>query len=173
MVFKKTSWYTFVAPVMLGAILAGATAEQVTALRHYATPLGTAFQITDDVLDLVGEESATGKVPEGDLWEGKHTLVLMHALRCCRADERAEAHEVLRLPRPGLAATGPTKTADGVGYLRQLIDRLGSIEYARRIALERARRARSALRGTDTWLPPSAHRAFLESLVDFTVERAA
>ena len=166
MVHKKTSWYTFVAPVMLGSILAGASTAQVQALRAYASPLGVAFQVIDDVLDLVGKEASTGKAPEGDLWEGKHTLVMMHALRCCRPDERRHAHEVLRRPRAA-------KTDADVRFLRGLVDRLGSIPYARRFALERAGRARASLRGAECWLPPSVHRGFLEGLVDFTIRRSA
>jgi len=166
MVHKKTAWYTFVAPVMLGSILAGASAAQVEALRAYASPLGVAFQVIDDVLDLVGDEACTGKANEGDLWEGKHTLVMMHALRCCRPDERTMAHDILRRPRS-------EKTVADVRFLRGLVDRLGSIEYARAFALERADRARSRLRGVERFVPPSVHRGFLEGLIDFTVRRSA
>ncbi|MBI4516549.1 MAG: polyprenyl synthetase family protein [Deltaproteobacteria bacterium] len=107
MVFKKTSWYTFIAPTVIGGIVAGATPEHSAALRRFAGLLGVAFQIQDDVLNLTGEGEVYGKEIAGDLWEGKHTLILMHALRTASDTERKRAWRILGkrrpLPAPGTA----------------------------------------------------------------------
>ena len=54
MVYKKTTWYSFIAPVHVGAIAAGASSDRDGRPRRFATQLGIAFQIQDDVLNLVG-----------------------------------------------------------------------------------------------------------------------
>ena len=99
MVHKKTTWYSFLTPVTIGAIVANANPAQLRGLRLFATALGAAFQIQDDVLNLAANPADYGKDILGDLWEGKHTLVLLHALRSATPLERARAHSILRLPR--------------------------------------------------------------------------
>ena len=163
MVYKKSAFYTFVTPVSVGAIAAGAGPERIVPLRRFATQIGVAFQIQDDVLNLAGEESSTGKEAGGDLWEGKHTLILIHALRSALAPERGRALEILRKPRVA-------KTEADVRFLRRLIERHGSVEYAWAAAERRARRAARTL-GACRDVPPSVHRGFLEAVVDYVVTR--
>lgn len=171
MVHKKTGWYTFVAPVVIGGIVAGAGERELAALRRFAALLGLAFQIQDDVLNLVAERAAYGKEIAGDLWEGKHTLILMHAFRAARPSERARMAAILEKARPGTTrGRTPRKSARDVDYLLRMIHRHDSIAHARRIAREYARRAATALERAD-WLPPSVHREFLADLVAFVVER--
>ena len=81
LVHKKTGWYSFIAPAMLGAIIAGFGDHAVEHIGRIFIALGIAFQIQDDVLNLIADEGAYGKDLWGDLWEGKHTLILIHALR--------------------------------------------------------------------------------------------
>jgi geranylgeranyl diphosphate synthase type II len=119
MVHKKTTHYTFITPVVVGAIVAGMKAAQIAPLRLFATALGAAFQIQDDVLNLAGDEDRIGKEVGGDLWEGKHTLVLLHAVRACAEDDRRRATAILRKPRP----TAPSPH-DRMMPLRELVARL-------------------------------------------------
>ncbi len=119
MVHKKTSHYTFITPVVVGAVVAGEVGERLGRLRLFATALGAAFQIQDDVLNLAGDEDRIGKELDGDLWEGKHTLVLLHAVRSCTEAERRRATAVLRKRRPFDGAA-----ADRMMPLRELVDRL-------------------------------------------------
>src|SRR5262249_7522931 len=65
----------------LGAVYAGAAPDVVEALARFGRLVGQAFQIADDLLDLVGEEKATGKSLGTDLEQGKLTLPLIHLLR--------------------------------------------------------------------------------------------
>jgi geranylgeranyl diphosphate synthase, type II len=100
MVHQKTGWYTFITPMLIGALVAGADATTTARLRRFATALGLAFQIQDDVLNLSADEGAYGKEILGDLWEGKHTLILMHAFRSATKTEQKRARAVLARPRP-------------------------------------------------------------------------
>jgi geranylgeranyl diphosphate synthase type II len=129
MVHKKTTWYSFLTPVTIGAIVAGASPAQLRGLRLFATALGAAFQIQDDVLNLAANPAEYGKDILGDLWEGKHTLVLLHALRSATPLERARAHSILRLPR-----RRPPEQGDIEGLIRDLENR-GELSASGRCAL--------------------------------------
>ncbi|HEY1971973.1 MAG TPA: polyprenyl synthetase family protein [Pseudonocardia sp.] len=102
MVELKTSWYSFITPLQAGAVAAGAGAEQLAPLERLGRHLGAAFQITDDLLNLRGDPQDYGKEIGGDLWEGKRTLMLLHALRSASPDEQANAARILGSRRPDL-----------------------------------------------------------------------
>jgi geranylgeranyl diphosphate synthase, type II len=119
MVQRKTTWYTFITPVVVGALVAGASEPEITQLRLFATALGSAFQIQDDVLNLSAEEERYGKEINGDLWEGKRTLILLHALRAASERDRARALGILRKPRPALDAPADSELARELAALRQ------------------------------------------------------
>ncbi len=72
----KTAAYTVERPLQLGAVLAGADPEIVTALRRYGADIGIAFQLRDDLLGVFGDPAVTGKPAGDDLLEGKRTLLL-------------------------------------------------------------------------------------------------
>jgi geranylgeranyl diphosphate synthase type I len=72
----KTGSYTVRGPLAIGAILAGATADQRTALERFAAPLGVAFQLRDDLLGTFGDPRATGKPAGNDLRRGKRTALV-------------------------------------------------------------------------------------------------
>jgi geranylgeranyl diphosphate synthase type II len=172
MVYKKSAWYTFVAPMWIGAIVAHAGAPCIAALRRFAGLLGVAFQIHDDVLNLTAERERYGKEIEGDLWEGKHTAILLHALRAASAADRGRAIRILGRARPDAGgAVGPTKTPADVRFLRRLIDEAGSLDYARGLSRRWAAKARRALRLAEPWMHPSVHGAFLAAVVEFVTDR--
>jgi geranylgeranyl diphosphate synthase type II len=100
MVYKKTSWYSFITPMLVGGIVAGMPAESLATLRRFAALLGIAFQIQDDILNLTAEGDAYGKEIAGDLWEGKHTLIVMHMMRSATERERDCARAILCKSRP-------------------------------------------------------------------------
>jgi geranylgeranyl diphosphate synthase type II len=172
MVYKKTSWYTFVTPLLVAGIVAGSDARGLAALRRFGGLLGIAFQMQDDLLNVTAERHRYGKEIAGDLWEGKHTLILLHALRTADPDSRALAVEAIRKPRWSVSgANTDVKTADDVAFLRSLIDRTGAVEHARAVARRWADRARRSFDVLAATVEPSVHRAFLESLVDYVVDR--
>jgi geranylgeranyl diphosphate synthase, type II len=115
MVELKTSWYSFITPLQVGAIAAGARPDQLAPLESLGRHLGAAFQITDDLLNLRADPQEYGKEIGGDLWEGKRTLMLLHALRCAEPVNRDRAVRFLSKRRP---------TLDGELGLSALLDRL-------------------------------------------------
>jgi len=77
----KTTSYTIVGPLRLGALAAQASPEQLAALAAYGNPLGRGFQARDDVLGVFGDEQLTGKPAGDDLRQGKATPLLATALQ--------------------------------------------------------------------------------------------
>lgn len=80
---KKTA-ALFVASVRTGAILSGASGEQLTALTRYGKKIGLAFQVTDDILDVVGDPSKTGKSAGGDAKKRKLSYPSVFGLSAAR-----------------------------------------------------------------------------------------
>jgi len=77
----KTAHYSGAVPLAIGAIIGGGTETQVEGLRNYGLDTGLAFQIQDDLLNLVGKAESTKKGFRDDITEGKRTLVVVHALQ--------------------------------------------------------------------------------------------
>ena len=75
--------------LMLGAIAAGAGDEKVDQLDHLGRSLGLAFQIQDDLLDVVADPDKFGKKQGGDICEGKKTFLMVKTLEACTDDERS------------------------------------------------------------------------------------
>jgi geranylgeranyl diphosphate synthase, type II len=160
MVHKKTGWYSFVAPVLMGGVIAGASRALLAPLSRFAAFLGIAFQIRDDLLNIVGHEGQTGKTAKGDLLEGKRTLMLLHAMRSTAVDERRRLQIVIGRP----SAEGGEHD-----FVVSLMQRYGSLDHARTVADRYAGRARREVERTA--MLPSVHRDLLFSLVDFVVDR--
>ncbi len=172
MVYKKTTWYSFITPVHVGAITSGASSDRMNALGRFASLLGVAFQIQDDVLNLTGTDHY-GKEIAGDLWEGKHTLILIHAMRSAREHERNDAVRILRKPRPPAAGRSAAKykTREDIAFIKALIERYDGIGYAATVAERRAARAARTFDRIARGLATSAHADFLRGLVDFVIRR--
>ena len=165
LVLKKTAWYSFIHPLRIGALIANGRDDRLTRFDRYGYLLGLAFQITDDVLNLNGSVARYGKEIDGDLWEGKRTLVLMHALQHAGADDRSWAGNFL-------ARTREQRRADDVRRLHDLLDRTGSIAWAARSARAFAdAAAREFDSAAFAGVAPSADLDWLRSCVAFVVNR--
>jgi octaprenyl-diphosphate synthase len=140
----------------LGALYGGAPPDVVAALERYGRLIGIAFQIADDLLDIVGEERATGKSLGTDLEQQKMTLPLIRLLNRTPEDQGSFLRQILLAP-------GNHKREAIAPYLAES----DAVEYARQTALEYAARARSEL----TCLAPSPSRAILEAAADGVVHR--
>ncbi|WP_300768460.1 polyprenyl synthetase family protein [uncultured Bifidobacterium sp.] len=86
----KTASYTTIAPLELGFLASGSwePADCVKAAHAIGEPLGVAFQLEDDLLDVVGSPSSTGKPVGGDIREGKRTVLLADAIDSARPSDR-------------------------------------------------------------------------------------
>jgi geranylgeranyl diphosphate synthase type I len=93
----KTARYTMEGPLQMGMILAGnPSVELETAFTQYGIPVGIAFQIQDDVLGIFGEEKKLGKPMASDLVEGKHTLLVVTALKRASQAQRDRLRFLLK-----------------------------------------------------------------------------
>ncbi|HEV3120126.1 MAG TPA: polyprenyl synthetase family protein [Gemmataceae bacterium] len=140
----------------LGALYSGMPLDVVERLSIYGRALGVAFQIADDMLDLVGEEGATGKSLGTDVQQQKLTLPLIHLLEHSSPEQGAGLRQMLE-------SSGNHKRQT----LRPYFAASNSLEYARGRAEDFATRARSELR----CLAPSPCRAILESLTHRVIYR--
>ncbi len=86
----KTASYSFVGPLLAGAILSDHhySDESLSKLKEYATNIGIAFQIRDDILGVFGDEAKTGKSTIGDLREGKRTVLIDFFIKSASSDEQ-------------------------------------------------------------------------------------
>ena len=125
---------------------------------------GAAFQIQDDVLNLVGDDRVYGKEIGGDLWEGKRTLVLSHALREASGKDGDRLRDLLGKPRQG-------RSPSDIAWMMDLLRRGGSIEYAQRSARELARAAVEELPVAFASARPGPDFHFIRDLVSYTTRR--
>jgi geranylgeranyl diphosphate synthase type II len=86
----KTASYSFITPLLIGAVLAGATKEEQVKVREFAEAIGVAFQLRDDLIGLFGDESVTGKSTVGDIREGKRTYLIEQFYLHANDDQRTE-----------------------------------------------------------------------------------
>lgn len=140
------------------AILAGADSRTVAAVADYGRSFGLAFQIMDDILDYLGDESAFGKPVGHDLEEGKITLPFI------RARENLEAAPKERL----MALAGREPFDDEArAEIFALVKSVDGAGAARRKADDLVAEALAALEG----LAPSSARDSLKALAAFTISR--
>lgn len=164
MCLKKTSWYSFIYPMRVGALIARSGRLEKGEFCRLGWYFGAAFQIQDDILNLTGDYKRYGKEIAGDLWEGKRTLMLIHVLKHCRPQERVRLRRFLAQPRED-------RSASEVKWVYELMLRNKSIDYARRAARQLAGAALleglAAFRG----LPDSEEKRFILEMILYVVNR--
>ena len=121
-----------------GGMFSGCPPEQVEALRRFGATIGTAFQISDDIIDIASASDSSGKTPGTDLREGVHTLPMLYALQDTGPDadrlrvllaqpltDDAEVDEALALLRAGTGlARARSVLADEAAAARAELDKL-------------------------------------------------
>jgi geranylgeranyl diphosphate synthase type II len=127
--------------------------------------LGAAFQIQDDVLNLAGDSRKYGKELDGDLREGKRTLMLIHLLT--NAPE-ADRIRLLRL----LSMSRTEKPGREIAWVRRSMRRLGCVDYARAVAHSLAGAALHEFKVAFAPAPDSRDKQFIEALPYWVLERS-
>lgn len=155
----KTAHYSGAVPLAIGAIIGGGTETQIEGLRNYGLDTGLAFQIQDDLLNLVGKAEATQKGFRDDITEGKRTLVVVHALQNLGGAERDRLVELL---------SSRTKDPADLDEAVAIMDAAGSIDYARNYAENLTSIAKNRL---IDMIDPSSSRDLLISMADWFVSR--
>lgn len=158
----KTSYYTFEAPLYIGAVLAGASIKECRRLSQFALLCGVAFQIKDDVLGLFGEEGQTGKAADSDLAQGKRTSVIVKALELAGKSDQKILREVL---------DGAVITDELVNKVRCIVRETGALEYCDNMALENVVRAKQSLQKMKYHRCDRQVREKLSCVADFIVQR--
>lgn len=120
---KRKTAYLLTASVYMGAMVCGGGRSIYSPLRRYGNNIGMAFQITDDILDIISEQDKLGKPIGGDLRQGIITLPVIYALRCsCNKERLSEL-------------TGKTdKTEKEVQEAIEMIKECGAVEYSFAVA---------------------------------------
>lgn len=153
----KTAHYSFQAPLQAGAILAGASAETLSALGEYGRNVGIAFQLRDDVLGIYGAPELTGKSTTSDIREGKMTPMMCYALQ---RSESSELSEILE--------RGDANESDAA-RVREILDTVGARSFMERLIAEHSR---SALAAIDTPAIPAVLRSQLVEVASKARERS-
>jgi geranylgeranyl diphosphate synthase, type II len=164
MALKKTAWMGMIWPAQLGLILGSAGRADPESVVRFGYFLGVAFQIEDDLRNL-SVDPGYGKEMNGDLFEAKRTLMLIHVHNACSDAERARLHDFLGQDR---AARSP----DDVLWLAGMMQRLGSIDHGRQVAAAMAGAAEHEFALAYGGLAPSADLSFIAGLAPWIFERA-
>jgi geranylgeranyl diphosphate synthase type II len=157
MIEKKTGKLVSIA-AQLGALIGNAAASDLEALRRYGEHVGRAFQIQDDLLDIVANEKEFGKTIGGDLIEGKKTFLLLEALR------RAKGEQKKMLQRIFTDGGVPKRQ---VSTFRRIYEETGAIDSARKRIENDIAEAKNQL----STLPTSAARETLRWMTDKLLNR--
>lgn len=128
----KTAPYTFDGPLKMGALLAGAEEKDLVELNKYTVPLGTAFQIQDDILGMFGSEEKLGKPVTSDLREGKRTLLILDALERGTQEQKDIINSNLGNRRVNMS---------GLKAVRKVIENTGSLKESQNLANTLVRKA--------------------------------
>jgi geranylgeranyl diphosphate synthase type II len=163
MVLKKTAWMATIWPAQIGVLIGGRGETDPGRVVRFGFFLGATFQILDDLLNLTADR-AYGKELNGDLYEAKRTLMLIHARRTCGDGERDQIDAFLALRRE-------ERTPGQIGWLAGLMARLGSIDYARTVAEALAGAAEHEFALAYGHLPPSPDKDFIAGLIPWVFER--
>jgi geranylgeranyl diphosphate synthase, type II len=164
MTLKKTCWYSFIHPCRIGAVVARPGDPDLDRFNRFGYFLGVAFQIQDDILNLVGEAKKYGKEIGGDLWEGKRTLILADVF------SKADKFETERL-RTILAKPRAARVARDIEWINAVIRKYGSLDYARQIAQEFAEAAAREFDTAYAGAPDGKDKGFVRDLIQYVVGR--
>jgi geranylgeranyl diphosphate synthase type II len=157
MIEKKTGKLVSIA-AQVGALIGNATASDLEALRRYGEYVGRAFQIQDDLLDIVADEKEFGKTIGGDLVEGKKTFLLLEALRRAKGEQKKTLQRIF---------TNGGVSRKQVPAFRLIYEESGAIDSAKKRIENDITEAKNQLSA----LPASAARETLRWMTDKLLNR--
>ena len=163
MALQKTCWLTTIHPMRIGCLIGSRGTRPLDALIRVGFFFGIAFQIQDDLLNL--EASALyGKERDGDLYEGKRTLMVIHANRNAKPADRRRLRRFLGRD-PG------SRDAGEITWVRRLLQRTGATDHAREVAKYFAGAALFELDGYFDGVAHSRDLTFLRELITWVLRR--
>ena len=135
MIGKKTGKMVSVASEM-GAVIGGGTDSEIRALKSYGTYIGRAFQIQDDLLDVVADEKEFGKTIGGDIVEGKKTFLLIEAYARSRGADKKLLRSII---------TGHGTSRKNIPSVRDIYERCGVVDLSKQTITRNIVRANARL----------------------------
>jgi len=165
MTLKKTCCYTTIYPSRVGALIGTRDATNLDRFTRFGFFLGAAFQIQDDLLNLVGDHTRYGKEMNGDLMEGKRTLMVIHLRRALSGAEASRLDAFLALDRSDRIETD-------VSWVRHQMLVHGSLDHARNVAHALAGAAVHEFRIAFGALPESRDKRFIGALPHWVLARS-
>ena len=164
LVLNKTCWYSFIHPCRIGWLIAKQRPESdPDRFNEFGFLLGAAFQIADDLLNLTAD-SKYGKEINGDLYEGKRTLMLAHLFENIGPERRCELQSILAKPRDRRL---PRDIFRVDSWLRSS----GSLEYAQKLAQDLTAASTASFDNAFREALENDHLVFLKSLIPYVVSR--
>ncbi len=148
----------------LGAIIAGASPEQISVIDKFGIKLGRCFQLVDDILDLTSDFGGLKKQKGNDIFEGKRTLILGHLLRTAWPSDKKRLIKILGKDRNH-------KTQEEVDWVIGKMTEYKSIEYAKREAVILRESAYRIFESDLVFLKEKSARRKLKTLIEFVLER--
>lgn len=157
----KTAHYTFLNPLHVGMVLAGADCHATDAITEYAMQAGMAFQITDDIVGVFGSEAETGKSSMDDIKEGKRTMLMAYALKYAETADKNFLIQMLGNKQLTPAEFDRCKAI--------LVD-TGALAHAKKTAADHIINAQASLnREADRWSTTGVQ--FLSGLAEYLLKR--
>ncbi len=142
----------------IGAILGEAGNDKQVALREFGKNLGIAFQMSDDILDYLGDESKTGKKPGTDLNEGKITLPVILLIESATEAEKKEIRSII---------VSDKTTDENLDYITSLMKKYDVKKKSEEVVDRYTALAKQNL----DMFPESEYRRALECLADHMIKR--
>jgi geranylgeranyl diphosphate synthase type II len=162
MVLKKTCWYSAIHPCRIGAMIGSADCNP-DSFDRFGFYFGAAYQIRDDVLNIIGDEAAYGKEIGGDLLEGKRSLILIHLIGQSGPGDR---NRILRF----LSVSRSDRNPGEALWLRERMIDCGSVKYAQSCASDLACAAINEF-GFAYARASEGPKRFIKDLIHYAVER--
>ncbi len=161
---SKTGYYTIAGPMRLGAILAGASEDQLSSIYKFGVTLGRSFQIIDDLLDLTSDFSGQKKQQGNDLYEGKKTIMLMHLFRQANPNDRKKINDIM-------AKSRSQKSPGEIAWIIEKMHHYGSLDYAKNLATEFANQSKQIFTKDLKFIKKEPFRSQIASAIDFIINR--
>ena len=160
MVALKTA-VLFDKSLLIGATIAGASESQLSALSEFGVKVGQAFQMQDDILGSFGDESVTGKSSDGDIREGKKTMLVLKAHKLAKDEQRSLLTSLLGKS---------DMTTEDVKAVRNIFTESGALDETKKLMERLLSEGQSALERANPPFTPK-YKEFLLALSEFLTKR--
>jgi geranylgeranyl diphosphate synthase type II len=126
-IHAKSAYYSVYGPMQIGAMIGNATTKQLNLIKEYGLSVGNAFQIKDDILDIIGDEKTLGKSVRNDIKDGVKSIILWHFVQNASDSDLQKVEKIYTKERKD-------KTMEEVEFIADKLKQYGSVNYAEETA---------------------------------------